>query len=240
MKTRFPWFFTVLWLVVLAVMVWAGFWQLDRAKQKENIKQLLSSGQVTEPDSLADWQAVEPFTTVQLSGAFHPTHFLLANQIINSEVGYFVFTAFHSDGGWLLVNRGWVKDQATDIDIPTGRLNLTGLVADWPRPGYQLGEQVILDQDRQVVTYLPKTTVENWLKARLCGQSAANDCIILPRVLKLQADMPHGFVRQWQLPRMTAEKPRAYAAQWFTMSLVLCLVFGLLMKKTYFSKKHAS
>ena len=240
MANRFPWFFTVLWLVVLAVMLWAGFWQLDRAKQKQNIKQILSSGHIAEPDSLADWQAVEAFETVKVSGTFHPTHVLLANQIINSEVGYFVFTAFHSDGGWLLVNRGWVKEETADIDIPIKRLSLTGLVADWPRPGFQLGEQPILNQDRQVVTYLPQSTFESWLKARLCGQSSVNDCIILPRVLKLQADTPHGFVRQWQLPRMTAEKHRAYAAQWFTMSLVLCLVFGLLMKKTYFSKKHAS
>ncbi len=233
---KFPWVFTAIWLAVLSVMIWAGFWQLGRAEEKRLINQRLTNGVLKQPKTAAEWQAVAAFEKVSVSGEFHPTHLLLDNQIMAGQIGHFVFSAFRTvDGLWLLLNRGWVAKQP-DLMAPAGPQTLEALVADWPSPGVQLGEQTVANQAVQHVTYLNQEATLGMLKERLCQHMNQQECIILPRVLKLDPDMAHGFKRQWQLPRMTVEKHQAYATQWFTMSVVLCLVYGIFLRKMYASK----
>jgi surfeit locus 1 family protein len=231
---RFPWIFTLLWLVILGVMLSAGFWQLSRAEEKRRIEQRLSSGQTLNPTGLADWQQTNAFEQVSISGRFQPLHFLLSNQIVDGRVGYFVFTAFITDQqDALLINRGWLADARSDITTGSQRLTLTGLVGDWPRPGVQLGEQTLSEADQQVVTYLPEQQTRDWLATRLC---ADHDCQVMPKVVKLAAEEPQGFVRKWQAPVMTPARHQAYAVQWFSMSAVLCLVWLIFIRKHYAGK----
>ncbi len=217
-------------------MIWAGFWQLGRADEKRLINQRMTNGVLKAPETAAQWQATAAFEQVTVSGRFHSTHLLLDNQIMGGQIGHFVFTAFQTvEGLWLLINRGWVADES-ELASPDGEVKLEALVADWPAPGVQLGEQTVVNQDVQHVTYLNQEATVSMLETRLCQQSNQQECIILPLVLKLDPQMEHGFKRQWQLPRMTVEKHQAYAAQWFTMSLVLCLVYGIFLRKMYASK----
>ena len=232
MSKRFPWIFSILWLAVLVVMLWAGFWQLGRAEEKNEINQRMVDGYHHMPTSLNDWQQLKAFDQVGVVGEFAKTHLLLDNQIIEGQVGYFVFTAFETEQGlWLLINRGWHAGETAKLDVTSERIQIKGLVGDWPRPGIQLGEQAVMDQAVQHVTYLPQEQVFSMLKTRLCQQVADNKCIILPVVLKLSPEAEFGYIRKWSLPRMTAEKHQAYAIQWFTMSLVLCLVYAIFLKK---------
>jgi surfeit locus 1 family protein len=47
-----------------------------------------------------------------------------------------------------------------------------------------------------------------------------------PVILLLDGADPHGFRRDWQpVYGVTPDKHRAYAAQWFTMALVLVLIY---------------
>ncbi len=226
-----------MWLAILVVMIWAGFWQLGRAEQKKLINQRLSSDSLSHPKSLTDWQTIAAFETITVMGTFDNTHLLLDNQIMDGHVGYFVFTAFQTvDGMWLLINRGWTADKEQDFELPSTQTTLKALAADWPSPGIQLGEQVVENKAVQHLTYLEQEATTTMLKARLCKQNNADGCIILPRVVKLDPEMAYGFKRAWQLPRMTVEKHRAYAAQWFTMSLVLCIIYAIFLRKIYASK----
>ena len=218
-------------------MVWAGFWQLGRAEEKNAIKQKLSEGQIKQPLTPMDWRAMTAFETTAVTGRYHNMHFLLDNQIVDGRVGFFVLTAFNTENElWLLVNRGWHAEDDTDFNVSSQSVNLNGLVGNWPRPGIQLGDQEIVDSAIQHVTYLPQKPVMSMIKQRLCSQPAVNDCIILPWVLKLNPKEKFGFIRKWQLPRMTAEKHRGYAVQWFTMSLVLCVIYAIFLRKVYASK----
>lgn len=241
MSKTFPWVFSLLWLVILMVMIWAGFWQLRRAEEKRIIQSKVAAGQIHTPVTVAEWLALDAFDQIQVKGQFFDTHFLLDNQIMDGQVGYFVFTSFKlSSGIWVLINRGWTQTAPADFDVLAEsagtELMLTALIADWPKPGIQLGEQVVTEQAVQHVTYLTQKPVIELLKLRHCEQSRHDDCIILPRVLKLDPAMDHGFKRQWQLPRMTVAKHQGYAVQWFTMSLVLCLIYIIFLKKTYMAK----
>jgi surfeit locus 1 family protein len=234
---QFPWVFTILWLIILIVMISAGFWQLSRAEEKQQINTRLANNDVNQPQSVNDWQAIKAFDQVAIQGNYLNTHFLLDNQIMDGQLGFFVFTAFKTtDDVLLLINRGWHDDDQSNFDVESDALNITALMADWPRPGIQLGEQTINKLAVQHLTYLEQSPTIDLIQLRHCQQNDAENCIILTRVLKLDSSMDHGFKRHWQLPRMTVEKHRAYAVQWFTMSLVLCFIYIVFIKKSYASK----
>ena len=234
---KFPWVFSFLWLVILLVMISAGFWQLNRAEEKQQINVRMAAGEVNRPESLQDWQQLTTFDQVEFRGQYQNTHFLLDNQIMDGQVGFFVFTAFKTvDDVLLLVNRGWSADDQQNFDVDPQQQLVSALLADWPRPGIQLGEQAVIDQAIQHLTYLEQQPTTALLKQRHCNTSGLKACAILPRVVKLDDVMDYGFKRVWQLPRMTVEKHRAYATQWFSMSLVLCVIFVIFIRKTYASK----
>lgn len=232
---QFPWVFTVLWLSVLLLMMWAGFWQLDRASQKDRIRQQMQSGTSEQPKTIDSWQKIKDYQNIEVTGRYHNSHFLLANQFHDGQVGLHVLTPFLTINGiWLLVNRGWVFSAGIDVTVPEQTVVLNGMMADWPRPGVQLGEQVLQDTLKQQVTYLPPEQTRVFMTRRLCQR---NGCVMLDRVVKLDAAAEHGFVRDWQAPMMTAARHRAYAFQWFTMSAALCLIFFYFMKKSYATKE---
>lgn len=233
---RFPWVFSVLWLAVLSVMIWAGFWQLRRADEKTAINQRLSEKQFYTPQTNTQWKQLKAFKQVRVFGHYLDTHFILDNQIMDGQIGHFIFTAFKTNNNQIvLVNRGWTDASNQSFDVDDKVEELLAAVADWPRPGFQLGEQDVQKRATQHLTYMPQEPIHQLLKDRHCRQSNTEECIILPQVLKLNPDMDSGFKRNWQLPRMTVEKHRAYAAQWFTMSVVLCLVYIIFLRKSYFS-----
>lgn len=218
------------------VMLWAGFWQLGRADEKAEINTRLAGSNINQPILSADWDKLHAFDQVKISGQYANLHFLLDNQIIDGQVGHFVFSAFETaEGIRLLINRGWVTDVQQDFEVNNNEVAVSALVADWPRPGIQLGEQTVVNEVIQHVTYLPKQQVHELLKLRLCSEPVDSRCQVLPVVLKLNPQMEYGYVRKWQLPRMTAEKHRAYAVQWFTMSLVLCFIYVIFIRKNYSS-----
>ena len=232
---KFPWVFTGLWLSILLVMIWAGFWQLDRAKQKQHIHQQMQSAEIKQPKSWSDWQKINNYQSIRVTGHYHNTHFLLANQFHDGQVGFAVLTAFLTDDEiWLLVNRGWTVSAGIDVSVPENRTELVGMPSAWPRPGVQLGEQVFQDKSRQQVTYLPIDDTKVFMTRHLCQRG---ECDILDRVIKLDAAEEYGFVRDWQAPMMTAARHRAYAFQWFIMSLALCLIYIYFIRKFYAFKK---
>ncbi len=234
---KFPWVFSLLWLVILMVMIRAGFWQLSRADEKQLINDRMAAGYINSPQTLNDWQALHAFDEVQIKGQFANTHFLLDNQIMEGQVGFFVFTAFRTvDGVLLLVNRGWTDDDQQQFDLQVEPMRISALLADWPRPGIQLGEQETNNQALQHLTYLEQQPITALLKQRHCQSLDTESCKILPRVLKLKTAVDPAFKRLWQLPKMTVEKHRAYATQWFTMSLVLCFIYMVFIRKTYANK----
>ncbi len=48
---------------------------------------------------------------------------------------------------------------------------------------------------------------------------------LFPRELRLAADQPQGFRRDWPVVNVSPSKHKGYALQWFTMAAVLLLFF---------------
>jgi surfeit locus 1 family protein len=102
-------------LLLLAVLMSLGFWQLDRAEQKR----ALLAGYSTDRDSTVI--QLEPglgsyrdfnYKLASAAGRYDaPRQFLLDNRTHNGRVGYHVLTPFmlRDSGAAVLVNRGWIE-----------------------------------------------------------------------------------------------------------------------------------
>lgn len=221
-RLEINWKISVFSLFFLPVLVSLGFWQLQRADEKSTIQQLLEEQQARPPVSL-DLQNLTDsdewlYRFVWVEGQPDRDHpWLLENQIHQGRLGYHLLLPLILETGEvLLVNCGWLaanQDRTHLPDLPSipERARLSGRLvkpshnpllreqpaAVWPR--------VILQVDTQAA-------------------SRALDRPVLPWVLQLNADSPMALEVEWRPLNMTADKHRAYAVQWFLLTLALVIL----------------
>ena len=106
---------TIIYLCLVSVLMYLGFWQLDRSDQKraflEQQKQALSSTTLQMPDVIASQVTDLKYRQLEITGRYDTAHqFLIDNQISDGKAGYFVLTPLILSGeaGAILVNRGWI------------------------------------------------------------------------------------------------------------------------------------
>ena len=123
------WWFLIVVIPIVGLCIKAGFWQLDRAHQKEELIRVLTVGEsvLTSGSDMLSHQVQGGTHQVQLTvhrDTARPLSFL-DNRIQDRVAGYEVFTeAVTSDGSVrVLVNLGWVpgterRDELPSIEIP--------------------------------------------------------------------------------------------------------------------------
>lgn len=217
------WWFLIVVIPIVGLCIKAGFWQLDRAHQKEELIRVLTVGEslLTSGSDMLSQQVESGTHQVQLTvyrDTATPLRFL-DNRIQDRVAGYEVFTeATSSDGSVrMLVNLGWVpgpkrRDELPTIEIPTV-FELKGLwvpITD----SYLMSEsdtETLGDAQRvQSLTDLIKTRL-------LSGMVLAEG--LLPR----NANGPK--------PRLGPETHYGYAIQWFLLALVLCGMTAVILRK---------
>jgi cytochrome oxidase assembly protein ShyY1 len=133
----------------------------------------------------------------------------------------------------ILVNRGWLpftgyRDRLPDVSMPATQpdsppLQIRGRLDELPAPGLASGRappEVSAPWPR--LTSFP-TTEE---------LSAALGERIERRILLMDADVPGGYVRDWQPPGLDPSRHFSYAIQWWGFAVVLLvLYFGLNFRK---------
>jgi cytochrome oxidase assembly protein ShyY1 len=137
--------FAALMVVLAAIMVALGFWQLHRyhlrsaanaridaavAAAPVPLEQVLTGQRA--PSSAAAW------TRVRVTGVYDPAHEIVARErTVNSQVGFEILDPLRlPDGTAVLVDRGWLAASVTRGAIampavpavPTGEVTVTGLV----------------------------------------------------------------------------------------------------------------
>ncbi|MGH8223976.1 MAG: SURF1 family protein, partial [Woeseiaceae bacterium] len=106
-------------IVLIALFTALGFWQLDRAAQKAELRRLFDddAGTVTLTDGLEPRQ----FQHIEARGRYLPDRqFLIDNIVRDTRLGYYVITPFETAQGepLLLVNRGWLARPRHGADKP--------------------------------------------------------------------------------------------------------------------------
>ena len=214
------WPMVIFTMLVFSILIKLGFWQSDRALEKEqrqqrinalSQQQALSLEQVLALSGLQDGINDLPIT---LNGEFNDQKiFLLDNQPNKSRLGYRVYQIIEHNDNAVLVNLGWIQGSIDRNVLPevtaiTGNHTITGHVRE-VEVGIQLQAQDFTD----VFWPLRVQQIE------LDKFSQLIDKKLLPFVVYLDKKETLGYKKNWQPIVMPPEKHRAYAFQWFSLAL---------------------
>ncbi|WP_126452439.1 SURF1 family protein [Sulfuriflexus mobilis] len=212
--------------ILLPILVSLGFWQLDRAVEKQQL-QLLMQERLQAPvkriKSAGSLQEDMNFRRAMLRGHFDNDHqYLLDNRIYKGQVGYAVYTPFTFDRGesWIMVNRGWIasgKDRGRlpNITVSGEETELQGVLSQPPGQLMQLGNRV------ESNTAWP-ARVRNIDVGQILADTNKR---LHAYVLNLDTGSEHAYFQDWKPYVDTPQKNQSYAIQWFSMAVVLLLIY---------------
>lgn len=224
---------TVLVVVVAAVFVRLGFWQLDRLQQRQATNAVAREHIEAEPVDLAsvlaeangDLESLR-YRRVLVTGTYDPSkEVLIRSQVHLGQAGFHVLTPLVANDGWVvLVNRGWVP---LSMDTPpvearpqTGKQSVEGWVQPTQtRPA--LGpEDLPGDQ-----------TVFNRVDVGRIGEQIGYNLASVYIVAMGERD--EGLPIPVAVPDFNDQGPHlAYAVQWFGFAAVALVGFYFLLRRT--------
>ena len=215
-------------LVVAAIGISLGQWQLRRAAEKETIEQRIVARAKEAPlrldgggASAADGDALE-FRQVLVRGEFLPGWTLyLDNRPHEGKPGFHVITPLKIAGSnrHIIVLRGWTARDMADrsrvpqIATPPGTVEVTGTVRLHPSRLLQLGQPAPLT---------PGAIVQNLDAAQLAQASGLE---FEPFVVEQTGGASDGLVRDWPRPSLGIDRHYGYAFQWFALAATAFLFF---------------
>lgn len=223
-KRRRPAWLPALAAVFFAALTfWLGQWQLERAAEKRVRQAAFDAAAQVPPVALSMVpEFFEAYTRVRVEGVFDSAHqVFIDNRVHQGRAGYHVITPLIHAGGVVLVNRGWLPVPPDRAEVPrapppAGRIVMEGMLLSARSRYVELSSASAagpvwqnLDLDRYRQTYRAD------LPDRLVLQTS------------LAAD---GLIRDWPLPGLGADRHMSYAAQWFSLTgliIVLYAYFGL-------------
>lgn len=214
-------------LVLLPVLLRLGFWQLDRAAEKQALLDALEAANRRAPVALetrlADADALR-YRKVTIRGEYLVgREFLLDNQVHDGRAGYHVLTPLRvaaESEVCVLIDRGWIplgrdRHNLPPVSTPEGPRSVQGTVwLSW-REAFHLGDQARSGRGWPAVV--------QWVD--LGAMSAELPCRLAPLVVRLARPAADGFVLDWPLPSIQPEKSTSYAIQWFALAAALALIY---------------
>ncbi len=232
------------WLLALAVIgvfVRLGFWQSDRAVEKQamldDAAQVLSLRQPADLEAAANTQWQDRYQWASGAGEFATgPQWLLDNQQRGGRVGVSAYRIFIPDQGTpLLVDLGWLPLSGNrtmpSVERPVGPMVVEGLLSPPPSAGIALGASMAEES-------------EGWLMLRvdIPAISAAAGTPLAARVLRLDPASPLGYERDLALLPNTLppEKHRGYALQWFGLAAAVLATALLLTFRNPRRRQRAS
>jgi surfeit locus 1 family protein len=213
-------------LLMLALLVWAGLWQLDRAEEKralaaEQAYRGAKSAIVLLPGLLddANHARLRHRQSSALGQYRGDTQYLLDNRTHAHVAGYHVLTPFRLQGSnvHVLVNRGWLpvgpdRRRLPDLSVNPQQLTVQGMIVDPPAPGLALGASGYDEGG------WPKV-IQRVDFARIQEQL---DSPLLPFMVRLSAASEHGYERDWKVQTgLSPQRHVGYAVQWFALAAAL-------------------
>lgn len=220
------WKVTIFTLLLFPVLLKLGFWQLDRAKEKEQIAAELDRQMKAAPLSIDALDLTRPdslnFRAIRLQGEYDPQRYLLLdNRVVNGRPGYDVLSLFRTDDQHtVLLNRGWIAgspDRSRLPEVP----QIQGTQTVVARIHIPQGKDFVLAEENYAAQWPLRVQSVNIAEL---GQLLENE-EIFPYELRLQAGYPGSLTAHWKAVNQTAARHRGYAVQWFSMAAALALLY---------------
>lgn len=231
-RFRPGWATTLAVAVLLPVLVALGFWQLDRAAEKTEIRDRYQARGSMEPVDVnrqkLDAGAMD-FRRANARGRYRADLTIyLDNKVLDGVPGYEILTPLDTgarDGGgarYLLVNRGWVpwgesRQTLPELDTPSRELELSGRLRAPPRDYFTLADE------EDAGDFQPL-----WQNLDLARYERVTGLSVSPLTLELGPGEQGvgGFVRRWpEYDDTWIDRHRAYAVQWFALALTLVVLY---------------
>jgi len=227
---------TLVVLALLPVLVWLGFWQLERGEQKRDMlerqeaRAQLGALSPAELDGLPN----PAYSRVHLQGRFDAEHsFLLDSRTRDGQVGVELLQPFQDQpsGRWVIVNRGWIpwpdRRIAPAFDTPGQALKL----AAWVH--VPAGKPFVLD--RGMAEGWPRLI--NHVDVQQLWETLGRDGIAYE--LRLEPG-PTAYRADWPVTSMSPAQHRGYAVQWFALAAALLALFIYLGVHQARENQHAT
>jgi surfeit locus 1 family protein len=218
---------TVVAVVALAAALLTarlGWWQLDRAAQKQALQAAIDARgalpALREPELPAQAGDVDAtlHRAVQLEGRWQAQHTVfLDNRQMNGRPGFFVLTPLLlRDGTAVLVQRGWQprnfqdRSVVTPVATPSQPVALSGRIAPHPARLYEFDSAASgpIRQNLNIAAFAAETRLR--LRSFTVLQTNASD---------------DGLQRDWPLPSTGIAKHHGYAFQWFGLSALTVFLY---------------
>lgn len=220
---------TLLMLVCIPLFIKFGFWQYNKAEQKQLLQDMYDQALVAEPidmplafSDVDSWR----YRQVKTTGTYQTEHqILLDNQVEQERAGYHVITPLQlgQSGKYVLVNRGWVaanpdKSILPELETPSGEQEIVGHLWLPSTKFYSL------EQPTEVVKEAQWQTVWQNMDMQRYQQSVPFE--VLPLAIRLDAKSnAGGYSRIWPRPAERITTHIGYAYQWFGFAVAALLIW---------------
>ncbi|MEM7083405.1 MAG: SURF1 family protein [Pseudomonadota bacterium] len=226
MKLRVSLPLTIIVLLLLAIMIRLGFWQLGRAEEKQVRLDAYAAG--VELDHVTLDRLPERYGRVSIEGRFDDSrHVIMDGFSVDKRAGYQVLTPFLVGDTVLMVNRGWRvwhgdRGAIEGLEVDRKLRTLTGRAEPFWRPGMVLGEGNAGESASwpRIVVYPQHDEIQTWMQQA-----------VAPWQLLLEPDEANGFYRDWQPTGLPPERHKGYAVQWFALALTLFVLYCVITVK---------
>ena len=212
-------------LVLVAVGILLGNWQVRRAAEKTALQARLTQRSAL-PPLVLDGKPVDPaaveYRRVIVTGEFVPNWPLfLDNRPFEGRTGFIVLMPFKIAGGddVVLVARGWtprdpaVHDRVPQVPTPGGRTTIEGLAILHPARVMELGK---------APPPRPGAIVQNVDPA---GFAQASGLRTLPVLVEQTSPDGTELTRKWPAPAVDVDRNKGYAFQWYALAAMAFLFF---------------
>lgn len=224
---------SLLALVSLLLFIRLGFWQLERAGQKQILLDDFAHAAQAEPLPVQTVQEIEElghgqdpnFVHVRVQGIYlTQRQMLLENQVNAGRPGYHVLTPLRLPDGVVVVDRGWVPmvsaDSSPSLTVSRPTVEVAGLLRPFFQPGLRMGSPWVNDVWPKHANYPTANDI-----SQILGIPVAT------RMLLLDPQQAQGYVREWHPQIIGPGRHYAYAAQWFGFAVVLAFLYVFLNLK---------
>lgn len=222
-KIQPDWKASILALALLPLLLWLGFWQLDRAEEKRQLQALYSQRMSSDPIPLNAMSSPEQmrYQPVVIEGEYRPQwNLLLDNKIYKGSFGYEVLTAFQLSKSeqWLWINRGWIAGDRARLSLPN--------IPTPPKGKQQLKAEVYIPQGQMLK--LGADTNKKWprviqgIEIEVLAKELKQD--MFPYSVRLAPAAAGVLERNWLVVNIEPAKHTGYAVQWFALAVVAVII----------------
>ena len=216
---------TIFSCLFVSVFIYLGFWQIERAEYKKELVEDFNQEQTKSPNYLSNSSVA--WSRVYVEGSYDSSHqVLIDNQINNGKVGYKIYTPFYYDNDQaIFVDRGWIPQGKTRDDYP--EINFSSdnvrIIGSLIKP-----EKEVLAGDELLTRGWPM--VSQTKSPKVIEKAYTTKFFDMVLILEPGSEFIEEYISLAPFV-ITPTKHYGYALQWFTMSIVLAVMFIYAIKR---------